>query len=128
MKALSIIEPWATLIKEKQKYIETRSWKTNYRGEIFIHASLKKINKNDEHIQELLKLIPNLEMNYGHIICKANLIDCVYMDEKYINKIKENKKEYLCGDYQVGRYAWVLDNIEPLEPIKIKGNLGIWNF
>ena len=45
MKVLSVIEPWATLIKEKQKFIETRSWKTSYRGELYIHASSKK-NKN----------------------------------------------------------------------------------
>ena len=34
MKVLSLIEPYATLIKSKKKYIETRSWKTSYRGEI----------------------------------------------------------------------------------------------
>ena len=46
IKVLSIIEPWATLIKEKKKYIETRTWKTSYRGELYIHASKKKININ----------------------------------------------------------------------------------
>ena len=65
IKVLSIIEPWATLIKEKKKYIETRTWKTNYRGELYIHASKKKINEKDEHIRELLELIPNVEMGYG---------------------------------------------------------------
>lgn len=45
MKVLSIMEPWGSLIKEKVKYIETRSWKTNYRGELYIHTSLKKIPK-----------------------------------------------------------------------------------
>ena len=64
MKVLSIIEPWATLIKEKKKYIETRTWKTSYSGELYIHASKKKININDEHITELLELIPNVEIVY----------------------------------------------------------------
>ena len=40
MKVLSIREPFATLIKDKVKIYETRSFKTNYRGEIYIHASL----------------------------------------------------------------------------------------
>ena len=35
MKVLSIMGPWGSLIKEKAKYIETRSWKTNYRGELY---------------------------------------------------------------------------------------------
>ena len=33
MKALTIKEPYATLIRDGVKRIETRSWKTNYRGE-----------------------------------------------------------------------------------------------
>ncbi len=50
MKVLSIIEPWATLIASKQKYIETRSWKTSYRGELYIHASKKHIKAKDTRI------------------------------------------------------------------------------
>ena len=34
MKVLSLLEPWASLIKENKKKIETRSWKTSYRGEL----------------------------------------------------------------------------------------------
>ena len=47
MKVLSLQEPWASLIKENIKHIETRSWKTNYRGELFIHASKRILTKND---------------------------------------------------------------------------------
>ena len=39
MKVLSIKEPYASLLKDNIKHIETRSWKTSYRGEIYIHAS-----------------------------------------------------------------------------------------
>ena len=129
MKVLSIKEPWATLIASKQKYIETRSWKTSYRGELYIHASKKLINKKDEKIQELLKLLPTQEMNYGKIICKCELVDCIYMDEKFINEIKQNKQEYMCGDYQIRRYAWILEKTELIKPkIEVKGKLNIWNF
>ena len=129
MKVLSIIEPWATLIKENKKYIETRTWETSYRGELYIHASKKKINIKDEQIQELLKLLPSTEMNYGKIICKCQLVDCIYMDEKFINEIKQNKQEYICGYYQVGRYAWILEKTELIKPkIEAKGKLNIWNF
>lgn len=129
MKVLSIKEPWATLIASKQKYIETRSWKTSYRGELYIHASKKLINKKDEKIQELLKLLPTQEMNYGKIICKCELVDCIYMDEKFINEIKQNKQEYICGYYQIGRFAWILEKMELIQPkIEAKGKLNIWNF
>ncbi len=127
MKVVSIKEPFATLIKEKKKYIETRSWKTNYRGELYIHASGKTLAK--EFINEkVLKLIENLDMNYGKIICKANLVDCVLMDKDFIYKIQKNTQEYYCGLYEEGRYAWILENIEPIAPIEAKGKLNIWNY
>lgn len=128
MKVLSIKEPFASLIKNKTKCIETRSWKTNYRGELYIHASLSKLNKYDDR-EELVELVKNIDLSYGYIICKCSLVDCVYMDEGFINMIKKNHREYVCGDYSVGRYAWILDNIEVLDsPIKVKGKLGIWNY
>ena len=129
IKVLSIIEPWATLIKERKKFIETRSWKTSYRGELYIHASNKKIKEKDEKIIELLKLIPDITMGYGHIICKCKLVDCVYMDQEFLDKIQKNKQEILCGEYSLGRYAWILEDIESLEKsIPAKGHLNIWKF
>lgn len=129
MKLLTIREPFASLIKNKVKCIETRSWKTNYRGEIYIHASKAKINLKDDRVVELLGYIPDEEMQYGKIICKCNLVDCVYMDEKYIKSVEKNEKEFLCGRYEVGRYGWILELVEVLDsPIEAKGQLGIWNY
>ena len=54
MKVLSLIEPYATLIKNGVKTIETRSWKTNYRGKLYIHASATKIPKEYEKNKELM--------------------------------------------------------------------------
>ena len=38
MKILTLKQPWATLVAEGYKKYEFRTWKTNYRGEILIHA------------------------------------------------------------------------------------------
>lgn len=129
MKVISIIEPWASLIKEGIKEIETRSWKTNYRGKIYIHASLKKVSKKDERINNLVSLLKDKDFKYGHIIAEAELVDCIYMDEQFLKEIKKNNQEYICGEYSLGRYAWKLSNIKVLDkPIPAKGNLGIWNY
>lgn len=129
IKVLSIIEPWATLIKKKKKYIETRTWKTSYRGELYIHASKKKIKVKDKQITELLELIPNIEMGYGKIISRCKLVDCIYIDENFKKEISKNKQEYLCGDFNIGRYAWILEEAVSLEkPIEAKGQLNIWNY
>ena len=82
VKVLSIREPYASLIKLKIKTIETRSFKTNYRGELYIHASLSKSNVGDE----LSKLVMPM---YGKIICKCKLVDCVLMTENYVKEIKD---------------------------------------
>ena len=128
MKVLSIKEPYASLIKEKVKLIETRSWKTKYRGCLYIHASKSKISK-DEKTKQLVNLLKNKNFNYGYIIAKCYLVDCILMDEDFINKIKQNKTEYLCGEHATNRYAWILTNIEVLDkPIPAKGKLNIWNY
>ena len=129
MKVISLTEPFATLIKEKKKRIETRSWKTSYRGELYIHASSTRVPKEWKENKELMNLVQE-ELTFGKIICKCNLVDCIEMTEEWIDKIKkEQPEEYVCGIYEKGRYAWILEKIEPLEePITVKGHLGIWNY
>jgi hypothetical protein len=51
------------------------------------------------------------------------------MTEDFIKKEKEkNPNNFIAGRYEVGTYAWVLDNVEVIKPIKAKGQLGIWNY
>ena len=129
LKVLSLTEPYATLIRLGKKKIETRSFKTNYRGELYIHASSTKIPKEWKNNKELMNLVKDSVLNFGYIILKCKLVDCVYMDEEFLDKIKKDKLEYLVGDYKPGRYAWILDDIQVLDrPIFAKGKLGIWNY
>lgn len=129
MKVLTIKEPFATLIKNKIKYIETRSWKTNYRGELYIQAGVAKVRKDVRERKELSKLYKEDDLQFGYIICKCNLVDCIYMTEEFIKQEKEkNIDNFIAGHYEVGRYAWILEDIESITPIKVKGQLGIWNY
>lgn len=128
MKALTIFEPWASLIASGQKSIETRSWRTHYRGELFIHAGKKKITLKE--YPALAKVIQEQELplHHGNLICRANLVDCIYMDETFIHEISLNSKEFLFGFYEIGRYAWVFEEVEKLPtPIPAKGNRSLWN-
>ena len=130
MKVLTIQEPYATFIMHGTKKIETRSWKTKYRGEIYIHAGKSKKFLKRIHNNKVLKLLENIGLNYGNIICKAELIDCVYMTKAFIDKVKsENNYEYILGEYAVGRYAWILQNVQKLnQKIHAKGKLNIWTY
>lgn len=129
MKVLSLTEPYATLIKIGKKKIETRSWKTSYRGKLYIHASSTKIPKEYKNNTELMSLVNVNNLNYGHIICSCDLVDCIEMTDEYIENVKKNSGEYVSGIYAKGRYAWILENVEIIKkPIEAKGHLGIWNF
>ena len=68
-------------------------------------------------------------MGYGNIICKCKLVDCIYMDQEFLDRIQKDKQEFLCGEYSLGRYAWILEDVEVLDkPIPAKGHLNIWNY
>ena len=47
-RALSIMQPWAWLIVNRHKPIENRSWHTNFRGHVLIHAG-KKYSRSDHN-------------------------------------------------------------------------------
>lgn len=129
MKVLSLTEPYATLIKIGKKKIETRSWKTNYRGKLYIHSSSTATSKEDRNNAALMSLVNTDELNYGNIICSCELVDCIEMTDEFIETIKQNEIEYITGLYEKGRYAWILEDVQILDrPIKAKGHLGIWNY
>lgn len=126
MKVITIKQPWATLIAKGYKEYELRSWNTKYRGEIYIHAGNgvdKEAMKKFEHL--------NLEYPKGQIIAKANLADCIYITKEIGEKLY-NKNKLLYGflikkdNFYV--YAFKLENIKEIKPIKTNGNLGLWNY
>ena len=82
MKVITLKQPWADLVKDKIKKIETRSWYTNYRGELYIHAG-KAIIK-DIRNKVILDYIDINKCKYGCIIAKCRLVDCIYMDKVFI--------------------------------------------
>ena len=126
MKVLSIKEPFATLIKDGVKKYETRSFKTNYRGELYIHASLTF--SKSENAKPATKFLKS-DINPGYILCKCELVDCIPMTKKFIDYINNETNEKKYGRYEEGRYAWKLKVISVLDdPIPAKGKLGIWNY
>lgn len=154
MKAITIHQPWATLIATGAKIFETRSWPTKYRGPIAIHASKKdplptirslpvKVQRSifDCYYEKFNISAATLErMVTGHIIATAELVECyeVHIDhtgDAVLMKagvpaewIGMYSNEFQFGHYDFGRYAWKLSNVKMLpEPIPVKGQQGIWN-
>jgi len=155
MKALTIHQPYASLIARGAKVYETRSWKTNYRGRIAIHAGKKSAysviyrlfpNTGEETAFEYEfiyavreHLGDDFEDNvpYGAIIAAAELVNCYQIQELagktylcgFVHGGELCNNELLFGDYTPGRFAWELCNIKVLEkPIPARGKQGLWEW
>jgi activating signal cointegrator 1 len=130
MKTLSLLQPWASLVVKGAKKFETRSWNTNFRGPIFIHASAKKdavarVLASDspfsKHIEDFNKL------PFGAIIGSA-IITGTGPTLKVIGEVT-GTDEFSFGDYSKGRYAWRLEEpVQFQDPYLAKGALGLWEF
>ena len=126
MKALTLTQPWATLVALGYKQIETRSWTTKYRGKLYIHAAkgfprdAKEFASEEAALGRIPKRIP-----LGAIVATARLVDVRKTEEV---SLEISGLERRLGDYYPGRYAWLLEDIEPQpEPIPWRGALGLFN-
>jgi hypothetical protein len=78
VKVLSIRQPWASLIAYGFKDIENRTWRTNYRGPLAIHASSKlDYTPLSEIGREIGVVLPDIDQSRGGIVGVVDLIDCV---------------------------------------------------
>ena len=122
LKVLTLRQPWATLVAEGIKKYEFRSWKTNYRGKVLIHAGAS-IDKEDMKKFENM----NLEFPLRRIVAIVQIEDCLELNEK-LNKQIINEKNIAYGNKVRTGYVWKLSNIKKINYNKeIKGQLGLWN-
>ncbi len=189
MKAISLHQPWASLVATGVKTIETRSWSTKYRGPLAIHAAKRQPDqalalgprtadghpdpqvgwvvgwdyRPPSHPVLYRRPLPiplteadrdrGLPLPLGAVVATCELVDvlpirtpgphpdrCVELfdsgglyiltpsavpgNDGIVSPITEQRPY---GDYTPGRYAWLLDNIQPLpEPIPFKGRQGFF--
>lgn len=124
MKALTIKEPWATLIIDGYKKYEFRSWRTNYRGKILIHAGM-----NFE--LDMMEKFQNYDLNCtkGAIIGEALLVDCILVDKEFNESLLKIDPIVYGKSNHTETYAWKLENVKKYDhPIFIRGKLGLWNY
>ena len=122
MKVLTLKQPWATLVAEGIKKYEFRSWKTNYRGKILIHAGTGIDKKELEKYKDL-----NLEFPSKRILAEVEIEDCLELNDELNKKIIDEKNIAYGSKYRTG-YAWKLTNVKKINiDREIKGQLGLWN-
>lgn len=141
MKAITLHQPWATLIAIGEKRFETRSWATKYRGSLAVHAA-KRIDIEAckrEPIKSVLSehsyTVDNLPT--GAIIAMCHLNSCYEIGEVNVKQKEASFKwsdEFIWGNefdygwYEDGRFAWELVDVKRVEPIPANGQQRIWNW
>lgn len=121
MKAISLWQPFASAIPCGFKRIETRHWSTNYRGLLAIHAS----KKNTGELRAIARqggLPENLP--FGYVVAVVNLAAVLPIE---LLKPVASPIEQHFGDYNPGRFGWVLTDIKPIKPFPFKGGQGFFN-
>lgn len=144
MKALTIRQPWASLILSfdengrPNKMIETRSWKTSYRGRLAIHSA--KFIPDKFFIDMAMSKMQHfilagldgdfslIELPYGAVIGSVCLVDCLPMSE-LIGSAYDTERERAFGDWSIGKYGWILGSPVVFEkPIPATGKQGLWEW
>ena len=150
MKALTIWQPWATLILLGVKHYETRSWAPRYRGLLAIHAGLSKTHLGLAWASRPMReafhkagLLDEHKIPLGAVIGTARLVEVLPI----VTPIRPpwgvgifgpdyceanpwlTQEEQALGNYAPGRFAWRLEVVDVFStPIPQRGAQGFWDW
>ncbi len=141
MKALTIHQPWASLIIAGRKRFETRSWRPGREmigTRIAIHASARPWPRRIllptmvEAALDLAKL-ELADLPLGAVLGTAVIGEVV--TTRYAVRVPRDfdltphNLEFSLGDFSDGRFAWWLRDIEVFaEPVPARGYQKLWEW
>jgi hypothetical protein len=128
VKAISLWQPWASLIARGVKRHETRHWSTPYRGPIAIHAA-KRLDVAGAP-EDLCRAVfgPNWRtaLPLGAVVAVGRLARC---REARGIACSLTDADRAAGNFAAGRFAWTIDDVRPLlTPIPTIGRQGLFNW
>lgn len=143
MKALSLWQPYASLIASGKKVHETRSWAAPswlLGRQLVIHAAKRAMTQceqkyffYDEWTQKALYplfkpaggVVRAESLPYGAAVCVARLVACVPTE-----RVPDGAHalDFVFGDFSAGRFAWRFEDVRVFpEPILLRGAQGIFD-
>ncbi len=143
MKALTILQPWATFVAIRAKRYETRGWLTKYRGPLAIHAGARPVSLDDLRLPGIAEALrrhcvvpPNIPLHLfpeylplGQVLCVADLIACHRSEIMTAAGEIQMTEEFDLGNYEPGRFAFELELQEVFKPgLPARGAQGLWTY
>jgi hypothetical protein len=105
MKAVSIKQPWASLIAAGIKTLEIRQWPTEHRGPLLIVSSRRPVIDGHRH---------------GQALCIVNVVDC--------RRMTRDDPPFACiREFYFDHYAWVLRDVKLIQPFSVMGQLRLFD-
>ena len=149
MYAITLHQPWATLIASGMKNVETRSWPAPKRllGQtIAIHAGKRAVRRPGDAVEQELRVRLGEEWSRaipaGAVLTTATLAGMTrveYVDPTSGHAVHDGRTEFGCaigmgrtridpwGDSSLGRWLWFLADVEALpEPVPAVGQQAFW--
>ena len=121
MKALSFRQPWAELILQGRKTIDTRTWPTHFRGRLTIHAS--QVVEND--ICLAYGLDP-ASLVRSALVGTVEVVEMVPLDDESWEALRDQHLKL--GPFPGDLLGWRLADPQRLSaPVPMRGHLGLFN-
>jgi hypothetical protein len=112
MLAVTVRQPWAWAIIHAGKDVENRTWSTEHRGPLAIHAATKTDPNGDVFLSRLGYDPSDDELVLGAVIGIVDMVACV-----------RNGNSPWAVD---GQWHWVLRNPRPIKPVRYRGQQGLF--
>lgn len=126
MKALSLWQPWASLMADGRKKIETRHWRPPawlVGQQVAIHAT-KRVDNSFSR-----------QCGYDPLAIPRGCVVAIVRLDKFEKFTEAFKQEIMLypeggyGDFEMGRFGWFCTLIEKLNPpAEAIGHQGIWDW
>lgn len=138
-KVLTVKQPWAHLIIHGYgnglftwyKGVENRTWYTHYRGRLYIHAgqtwdSLAMLGLHElGQLSAAADVTRHFMLDYGDVTRRhAGDFGAIIGHVDLVEVIKNSPSEWA----EAGLVHWVLINPVAIDPIPVRGQLGIWEY
>lgn len=141
MQGLTIHQPWAWLIANGYKTIETRNWPTDYRGKLAIHAGRTLASEDAEAFRSVGVPVPKDEdLILGAVVAVADLVDCRPLADTVEDARRASaltlsadalrtfyaRTEEWSGLAHADTFAWEFLRVLPVRPTPWRGARGLW--
>lgn len=131
-RGLTIDQPYAFLIAAGRKRIENRSWRTHYRGDVYVHAARGPVSvlpsiTGDVTVNDRESPL----MTRGSVVAVARVVACLpkppIAGPVHPQWVAAGLAHLWEDRHAHGIWCWVLDNLRPLHtPVPWRGKQGLW--